>query len=49
MSKSNINILIFDPLLPHEQNERPAAEEMMDSRKPFSEQRLQLSKEDNDV
>lgn len=49
VSKSNINILIFAPLVLHEQNERPAVEEMMDSRKPFSKQWLQLSKEDNDV
>lgn len=41
---SNINILVFGPLLQREQKEGPTVQEMMDSRKPFSIQRLQLRK-----
>lgn len=41
---SNINILVFGPLLQREQKEGPTVQEMTDSRKPFSIQRLQLRK-----
>lgn len=48
MRMCSINILIFAFLLQLRHNERPAAQEMMDSRKSFSMERLQLSMEDND-